>query len=336
MRGIDEREALAPSYAPGMQARPPTALVYDPLYKEHDPGYGHPERAERCDAVMKGIASAVPQYDLLRLPPRCAALNEIRTCHTSEYIETVRRDVADGIGALSTGDTDVCERSMDIALLAAGGAIEAVDAVIAGRARNAFCAVRPPGHHASADRGMGFCIFNNVAIAARHAQQRHGLKRILIVDWDVHHGNGTQEIFYEDPSVFYFSTHEWPQYPGSGAADETGMGAGKGFTLNVPFPAGSCGEEIIGAFRHKLEPAMRRFLPEMVFVSAGFDSREEDLLGHFMLTDQDFSELTGMLMDIADTYACGRLVSVLEGGYELSGLALACGAHVKCLADARP
>jgi len=206
-----------------------------------------------------------------------------------------------------------------------------VDAVVEGRAQNAFCVVRPPGHHANADRGMGFCIFNNVALAARYAQRRHGLERVLIADWDVHHGNGTQDIFYADGSVFFFSTHQHPWYPGTGSAEETGEGAGRRTTLNCPFPAGSGRAEILGAFQQKLLPAARNFKPDLVLISAGFDSRAGDPLGGFTLSDGDFADLTALLLEIAGSYAGGRLVSVLEGGYSLEGLAAAAEAHVKAL-----
>src|ERR1035437_3311785 len=175
---------------------------------------------------------------MLLLDPRAATEEELLLCHTPEYVRTVKHDVESGQSWLSTGDTDITPNSWDVALRAAGGVLNAVDAVVSGRVRSAFCAVRPPGHHATAGRGMGFCLFNNVAIAARYAQSRHALDRVLIVDWDVHHGNGTQELFYSDPSVFYFSTHQWPLYPGTGRADETGDGAAEGATMNFPFPAG--------------------------------------------------------------------------------------------------
>jgi len=180
---------------------------------------------------------------------------------------------------------------------------------------------------------MGFCVFNNVAIASRYAQRVHGVERILIVDWDVHHGNGTQAIFYDDPSVFYFSTHQWPCYPGTGTASETGRGPGKGYTHNCPFPAGSGREELVGAFRERLVPAARAFRPDFVMVSAGFDAARDDPIGNFFLTAEDFSDLTSIVMGIADTYAHGRLVSVLEGGYRLEGLAAAAGVHVQRLAE---
>jgi acetoin utilization deacetylase AcuC-like enzyme len=198
--------------------------------------------------------------------------------------------------------------------------------------KNAFCVVRPPGHHANASRGMGFCIFNNIAIAARYAQKKYNLKKVLIVDWDVHHGNGTQDIFYEDPTVLFFSTHLYPHYPGSGQQSAIGSGAGKGTTINCPMPHGAGKREIIGAFEEILVPAADKFKPDIVLVSAGFDSRVGDPLGGFKLGDRNFAELTKIVLDIAQRHANGRLISTLEGGYSPSGLASACAAHVKALA----
>jgi acetoin utilization deacetylase AcuC-like enzyme len=312
-----------------------TGLIHDAACEQHDPGPGHPEAPERCAAAVRGIESVVPSSRRARIAGRPATLDEIALCHERGYIEGVRDDIAGGYSTLTTGDTDLCGRTFEAALAAAGGVLAAVDAVVAGRVANAFCAVRPPGHHAASDRGMGFCVFNNVAIGARYAQRRHGVGRVLIADWDVHHGNGTQEIFYEDPSVFYFSTHQWPFYPGTGRANETGEGEGRGFTLNCPFPSGSGRREIVGAFRDRLVPAMKEFRPEMVFVSAGFDARKRDPLGQFLLEDEDFAELTGIVMDIAAATAGGRLVSVLEGGYNIEGLASAAGAHARRLAGLR-
>jgi acetoin utilization deacetylase AcuC-like enzyme len=280
---------------------------------------------------MRGVAAAGADATTVAIQARDATGDDLLRVHSEAYIERARRDCLDGGGELSTGDTAVCEASYDAALRAAGGVLAGVDAVMAGTCRNAFCAVRPPGHHATPDRGMGFCIFNNVAIAARYLQRRHGLKRILIADWDVHHGNGTQETFYRDPTVFFFSTHQWPLYPGTGAASERGVGDGMGYTMNVPVAAGSGRQEIVGAFRERLVPAMTRFRPEFVLVSAGFDSRMGDPLGGLLLTDDDFAELTEILMEIAGVFAQGRLVAVLEGGYSLDGLALACEAHVRAL-----
>ena len=309
-----------------------TGWVCHPIYREHDPGEGHPECPARYDAAIRGISDAVPEARLLRIEPRPATEDEIAFCHSRRYIEIVKQDVAEGSDCLRTGDTNIGARSLEAALMAAGGAMAAVDAVMAGQVANAFCAVRPPGHHATSECGMGFCVFNNVAIGARHAQRRHGVKRVLIVDWDIHHGNGTQEIFQRDPTVFYFSTHQWPFYPGTGLASDAGTGEGKGFTLNCPFASGSGRAEIAGAFRERLLPAMKAFKPEFVFISAGFDARVGDPIGQFALRDRDFVELTGLVMDIAGEYAGGRLVSVLEGGYDLRGLASAVGAHVKRLA----
>jgi len=312
-----------------------TAVVYAPIFKQHDTGPGHPESPERLDAIRDGLERAGLKDRLLALAPRAAGDDEILACHTESYLRTVRRDVASGAANLSTGDTAISAASLTVALLAAGGVLEAVDAVVARRARNAFCIVRPPGHHATPDAGMGFCIFNNVALAARHAQRTHGIEKVLIVDWDVHHGNGTQEIFYADPSVFYFSTHQWPWYPGTGSPHETGAGKGVGTTLNCPFPAGAGRKEIVEeAFRGKLLPAAERFKPDMVLISAGFDSRAGDPLGGFRLADEDFADLTRLMMEVACAHAGGRLVSVLEGGYALEGLASASAAHVRALMEA--
>ncbi len=310
---------------------PTTALVADPLYREHLAGREHPERPERFDAVLDGLRQAGLLDRLTRLERRAATPEELLLCHTREYLKTAKHDVAAGYPYLSTGDTDVTPNSWEIALLAAGGVLNAVDAVLAGEARNAFCLVRPPGHHATPNRGMGFCLVNNIAMGARYAQRQYGVERVLIVDWDVHHGNGTQDIFYSDASVLYFSTHQWPLYPGTGRADETGEGPGVGTTMNFPFPAGSGRKEILGAIQNSWVAAMSKFRPDLVLISAGFDSRVDDLLGNFTLTDHDFADLTDIMLEVADRYAGGRLVSVLEGGYNLSGLGLASAAHVEAL-----
>ena len=308
-----------------------TALLADPISREHLAGRDHPECPERFDAVLEGLRAAGLLDRLDAIAPRAATEDELLLCHTPAYLRTARRDIASGAHYLSTGDTEVAPNSWEVAERASGGVFNAVDAVVEGRARNAFCAVRPPGHHANAIRGMGFCLFNNVALAARYAQRKHGLERVLIVDWDVHHGNGTQDIFYSDPSVFFFSTHQWPLYPGTGRADETGADGAEGTTMNFPLPAGSGRREILGAVRERLLPAAREFCPGLVLVSAGFDSRIGDPLGGFTLTDEDFSALTEAAMEIADHTAGGRLVSVLEGGYSLTGLASAAAAHVAAL-----
>ena len=308
-----------------------TALVADPACLRHDTGPGHPERSARFEAVMKSLTAAGLLDKLTRFQPRAVTREDLLLAHGGRYLDLAEHEITSHLPQLSTGDTTISPDSWDAARVAAGSALAAVDAVIEGKAANAFCVVRPPGHHASADRGMGFCVLNNIAIAARHAQQRHGLKRVLIVDWDVHHGNGTQDIFYDDGSVFFFSTHQSPWYPGTGRASETGEGVGKGTTLNCPLPAGSGRAEIFAAIEKQLVPSVDDFKPEMVFISAGFDSRVGDPLGQFLLTDADFADLTKLVRGIANRYAKGRVVSLLEGGYNLSGLASAATAHVQAL-----
>jgi acetoin utilization deacetylase AcuC-like enzyme len=310
----------------------PTALLLDPVYRQHDPGPGHPEQPARYDAVTRGIDDTGLLSRLQRVEVRVATEDEIALVHGHEYIAKVKREIAAGAHELSTGDTNVGRQSFDVAVRAVGGVLNTVDAVVSGKAANAFCAVRPPGHHARPDQGMGFCIFNNIAIAARYAQRKHGLAKVLIADWDVHHGNGTQDTFYEDGSVFFMSTHQSPWYPGTGDAGETGEGKGKGCTMNFPFAAGSGRREILGVFREDLRRAADAFKPDLVMISAGFDSREGDPLGRFTLSDVDFVDLTKIMLEIAGTHAYGRLVSVLEGGYDLSGLEAAVAAHVKALA----
>jgi acetoin utilization deacetylase AcuC-like enzyme len=314
--------------------RRPTALLLDPLYKQHDPGPGHPEQPARYDAVTRAIESTKLLAQLQRVEVRVATEDEIALVHPHQYITTVKREIAAGAHELSTGDTNVGRQSFYVAVRAVGGVLSAVDAVVTGKAANAFCAVRPPGHHARPNQGMGFCIFNNIAIAARYAQRKHGIAKVLIADWDVHHGNGTQDTFYNDGSVFFMSTHQSPWYPGTGEANETGEGKGKGCIVNFPFPAGSGREEILGVFRENLRRAADVFKPDLVMISAGFDSRDGDPLGRFTLSDTDFADLTKIMLEIAGTHANGRLVSVLEGGYSLSGLEAAVGAHVRALAQA--
>jgi len=307
-----------------------TALVADVSSKWHLTG-SHPESPARFDAVMNGLSQGGLLDSLVKIDSRQAEEQELLMCHTAGYLNRTRNEILDGAEELDAGDTRVCPDSWEAATRAAGGVMNAVDAVVDGRMHNAFCVVRPPGHHATADRAMGFCLLNNVALAARHAQKKHGLNKALIVDWDVHHGNGTQDIFYEDGSVFFFSTHQSPWYPGTGHGRETGEGDGKGTTLNCPLPAGSGMKEIRDAFQNRLIPATEVFRPDIVFISAGFDSRIDDPLGNFTLTDDDFAELTGIVAEIACNHAGGKLVSVLEGGYNLHGLATAAHAHVQAL-----
>jgi acetoin utilization deacetylase AcuC-like enzyme len=305
-----------------------SAFLADPTAKQHDTGPGHPEQIERWDAAVRGLG----ELGLTQINPRAATFDELALCHSPAYIESAQRDVNAGRGSLSTGDTDICPASFKAATHAAGVCLNAVDLVMRGQTRNAFCIVRPPGHHATPDRGMGFCLFNNIAIAARYAQRTFRAERVAIADWDVHHGNGTQDIFYKDPSAFFFSTHQSPWYPGTGDVDETGDGAGEGATLNRPFPAGTGRDRILGAFRDDFAHAMEDFKPDLLMISAGFDSRLGDPLGRFRLSDTDFADLTNLMLELADKYAGGRLISVLEGGYNLSGLSSAVGAHTHALA----
>jgi acetoin utilization deacetylase AcuC-like enzyme len=306
-----------------------TALLLDPLYKKHKTGAGHPERADRYDAVTVALEQAELIDRMPRIKPRLATDDELALVHSRKYIETARREIPTGVEELSTGDTNVCPDSLEVALKAVGGVLNAVDKVFAKECSNAFCAVRPPGHHATPTRGMGFCVFNNVAVAARYAQQKYCAERILIADWDVHHGNGTQDAFYNDGSVLFFSTHQAPWYPGTGAASERGEGKGEGRILNRPFPADSGRAEIFTAFHDDLQKAAEAFHPDFVLISAGFDSRAGDPLGRFRLTDNDFRDMTHVMLSIAEKYAGGRLVSMLEGGYSLSGLGAGVKAHVQ-------
>jgi acetoin utilization deacetylase AcuC-like enzyme len=314
----------------GMQK---TGFISSLEYKRHQTGLGHPERASRIDSVLKAVEVAKLEARLEKIEPRRAGHEDLLRTHTAAYIATAEADVKSGARQLSTGDTAISEDSYDVALLSAGGILAAVDAVMAGKVRNAFCAVRPPGHHATPVRGMGFCLFNNIATGARYAQKKHGIGKILIADWDVHHGNGTQDVFYEDGSVLFFDTHQHPLYPGTGMADETGAGKGLGCIMNNPFPAGAGRAEVLGAFQNKLVKAVEKFKPEFVFISAGFDSRVGDPLGGFKLTDDDFVELTRVMKTIAKDHAGNRLVSVLEGGYSLEGLGKAAAAHVAALTE---
>ncbi|MDF1823171.1 MAG: histone deacetylase [Verrucomicrobiales bacterium] len=308
-----------------------TGLLLDDTFTEHDPGDHHPEAPGRIKAIIAELNRSRLSESCHLLPGRSVTDDEIRLAHTDGYLKTVLRELNGTSGQLSTGDTNFGPHSLRVAREAVGGVLNAVDGVISGELKNAFCAVRPPGHHATSDRGMGFCLFNNAAIAARYAQQHYGIERVVIIDWDVHHGNGTQDIFYDDGSVFYFSTHQHPWYPGTGSKDETGAGKGKKTNLNIPLPAESGMAEIGGAFRGPFSAKMKEFKPELVIISAGFDSRIGDPLGQLALTDRDFAELTQILSAMANEFADGRLVSVLEGGYNQSGLALAVQHHLKAL-----
>jgi acetoin utilization deacetylase AcuC-like enzyme len=308
-----------------------TGLLLDDIFRSHDTGEGHPECAARYRAVSESLTKQGITDEAVPIEQRLAEPDEIMLCHLKRYFEIAKADVESGAHELSTGDTQVCPKSFDVAMRAVGGVLNAVDEVMTGKLRNAFCAVRPPGHHARPGQGMGFCLFNNIAIGARHAQKKHGAGKVMIVDWDVHHGNGTQDIFNEDGSVLFFSTHQSPWYPFTGHREEIGEGKGRNCIINSPLPSGSGMKEISAAFLDRLIPAAQDFKPDLVMISAGFDSRKGDPLGHFQLTDPDFASLTKMLMQFADENCNGRIVSVMEGGYNVAGLAAGVSAHVRAL-----
>jgi len=295
------------------------AVMYDKRFLLHDTGPNHPENPDRLISVITDLKNNNQISSKIIWPNfEAATFDELNLVHTREYIELVTRQVSQlksNRAYLSTGDTPISKDSNDVAKLAVGAGLEAVDQIMAGKISSAFALVRPPGHHATATRGMGFCIYNSIAIVARYLQKKYGLKRILIIDFDVHHGNGTQDIFYEDDSVFYFSVHQHPFYPQSGRPSEIGSGKGKGFTLNVDLPKGAGDIELIDAFTDKLQPAMERFKPEFILVSAGFDSHQGDLLGQLNYTAAGYKNIAIILNEIAKKYASERELYILEGGY---------------------
>ena len=267
------------------------AFLYDDIYLKHDTGDYHPESPTRLLAINKKLKKADWYHDLLFIKARPINFDELLLVHEKRYIDLVKRECQIGYLNLSTGDTTISNKSYDVSRQAAGGVLKVVDAVMSGKTERGFCAVRPPGHHASQSRGMGFCLFNNIAIAARYLQTLYRLMRILIADWDVHLCNGTQDIFYDDETVFFMSSHQSPWYPGTGNIQETGEGKGKGFTMNRPFSAGAGNEEIISAFQNDLLPAARKFKPDFTLISAGFDSRFGDPLGGLTIDDDGFRQL---------------------------------------------
>jgi len=308
-----------------------TAIVKDERYLDHLPGKWHPESPERLNAIYSMLNGEDMEGIFVDLPARRATRDELLRIHSAGYVDRILATAGKGYRSLDP-DTAVSEGSCEAALLAAGGVCEAVSAVVFGEMDNAFALVRPPGHHAEQTQAMGFCLFNNLAIGARHAQALHGIERVLVVDWDLHHGNGTQHSFEDDPSVLYFSTHQYPYYPGSGAFKQIGRGKGKGFTVNVPFSPGHGDAEYIGVFKKVLEPIALEFKPDLVLVSAGFDIYRDDPLGGMLVTPDGFAGLTRSVMDIADACCDGKVVITLEGGYDLTGLSESVKAVLKELA----
>ncbi|MBN2039096.1 MAG: histone deacetylase [Spirochaetes bacterium] len=299
----------------------PCAYLYDDIYLKHDTGSGHPERPERLTAIDKRIRS-LPFYDnLVKIEKNKALIECIELIHDKDYINRIKSEIESGTVYLDSMDTVVCRDSFEVALYAAGGCMNMCDTVMDKKAYTGFCAIRPPGHHAERAQAAGFCIFNNIAICAKYLQKEYDLKRVAIVDWDVHHGNGTQHSFEMDPSVYYISTHQYPHYPGTGDLNERGIGAGKGFNLNIPMQAGSSDRDYIEAFESTIIPELDRYSPEIILISAGFDAHNLDPLSSIHLSSESYYTFTKMLLNIAEKHSGNRLIAFLEGGYDLDALA---------------
>jgi acetoin utilization deacetylase AcuC-like enzyme len=305
-----------------------TALIYDPIFLEHITPPKHPERPQRLEMAIKVLEALgwLQRDGLVHIPPREATEDELAAVHDRAYIRHVKEGAEEVAREEQQGgrktrffatDTYISPQSYAVAIKAAGAPLTAIDAIMSGEVDNAYCLVRPPGHHALPDEAMGFCLFNNVAIAAQYALDRHGLERVMIIDYDVHHGNGIQDIFYTDPRVLYFSVHQAPFYPGTGHSDELGEGAGLGTTINVPLPATVGYEVYEPVFRQVMTHAADRFDPQLILVSAGFDAHWNDPLGQMNLSTAGFAQLTKLIIDLAQTLCNGRLVMVQEGGYNL-------------------
>ncbi len=313
-----------------------TGIHYDPRYLEHETGPAFPERPERMGAVLEYLETTGLMKKLVKIPGRVCEREHILAAHNEEYLVSLEKDCASGKSPLyQDPDLPVCQKSFEIALLSAGGALSMCDAVMRRQVDNGFCLIRPPGHHAEKNRAMGFCLLNNVVIAARYLQRRWGLKRIAIVDWDVHHGNGTQHILEDDPTIFVVNLHQHPStmWPGSGYAWERGHDAGIGFTLNLPFMPGATDADYQEGFSRLVMPKLKEFAPQAVLISAGFDAHLYDPLAQIHLTSVGYAWMTRQLKNLAQTYAAGRVISLLEGGYNLTSLAWSAHAHIEVLAE---
>ena len=307
-------------------------LIADPVFLEHDSGRGHPESPRRLETVYKRLETSAVTAKFVPLDYRPAMLTDLALVHDEGYIESVERFCRERGGRIEA-DTHVGRRSFEVAARAAGAALAATDAVLSGETPRALVLARPPGHHAVRDSAMGFCLFNNVAIAAAHALARHDLDRVLIVDWDVHHGNGTQDLFYSSERVGFFSSHRHPFYPGSGLEEETGVGPGVGTKFNLPIAFGTERKEFLSRFESKLRDAVQKTQPQLIFISAGFDAHHADPIGSLGLETEDFATLTRLLVDAADATCGGRIVSLLEGGYNVDRLADCVETHMQGLAE---
>lgn len=310
-----------------------TGFLFDPRFLEHDTGPGHPECPERLSETLKYLKTLPWFSGLKHLSSKRAELDWLTAIHGLSYIKRAQETCLSGLSYLDSQDVGISKNSFEIALLAAGGALELADQVMSGKIQNGFALLRPPGHHAEKDSAMGFCLFNNAAILAKYLQKKHGLEKIVILDWDVHHGNGTQHAFGTDPSVFYISLHQFPFYPGTGASWETGEGRGKGATLNCPMPEGSDDKDYEKSFTGKIIPAMKLFKPDAVIISAGFDAHKRDPLAGINLTTDFFGWMTERVLETAAQYSGGRIISLLEGGYNLRELPKCVALHLQKLSS---